>query len=128
VRLATPSKTLDNVPAWIAPAIKVMIDYPLPAGAESPGAALGSGWYCATAMDRVLYSTFHHVHGLLRWERTVEHPNHVEPQVYKYFFGYRCCECNEVYLVPDWVADETDLGRAMKHDCAGIKQQGGATK
>ncbi len=127
---ATASKRVDRIPEWMGYAIKVLMDYPVPYGAMAPGADFGvdSKWHCAVGMERVLYPTFHHVHGLLRYEHHYESPDHVEPQVAKYFFGYRCCECNEVYLVPDWVADESDLFRAMRHDCAGIKQQGGMTK
>ena len=127
---ATASKTLYRTPAWMGHTIKVLCDYPIPYGAMAPGTDFGvdSKWNCAVGMEFVLYSTFHHVHGLLRYEHHYESPNHVEPQVAKYFFGYRCCECNEVYLVPDWVADESDLGRAMKHGCAGIKSNSGVTQ
>ncbi len=34
-----------------------------------------------------------------------------------YFVGYRCTECNEVFLVPDTVKDLGEVYEAMRHKC-----------
>lgn len=34
-----------------------------------------------------------------------------------YFVGYRCTECNEVFLVPDTVKGLGEVHEAMRHKC-----------
>jgi len=38
-----------------------------------------------------------------------------------FFVGYRCTECNEVFLVPDTVDDFNKLHEAMQHKCMEAK-------
>ena len=58
-------------------------------------------------MHQVWYITPKRIHGLLH--------GCVPP--YLMFMGYECGACHEVFLVPDSVANTSDLGVAMRHGC-----------
>ena len=127
---ATASKTLEHVPGWMGPVIRIYSDPPLPYGAITDGTRFDPSIVQREdiVMDFVLYTTIDPVHGLLGFERIVELPDKVEPELQRYFFGYHCLTCGQVFLVPDWVKDSGDLHRAMRHDCAGIKSNSGVTR
>lgn len=66
----------------------------------------------AVLMTLEPYFTNHRIHGLyihedLGLERTR-----------LFFYGYKCEECGEVFLVPDTVKDDRTLSHALAHDCA----------
>jgi hypothetical protein len=56
---------------------------------------------------QVWYTTPKRIHGLLHYDSPAQ----------LFFFGYECQSCNEVFLVPDTVTDETSLARALRHGC-----------
>jgi hypothetical protein len=58
-------------------------------------------------LQQVFYTTPDHIHGLLHYES----PSQL------FFMGYKCGQCEEVFLVPDSVHDETELAQAMRHGC-----------
>lgn len=112
---------MNSIPKWMSPTLRLYRSYPLvPVGAMEPGYDIStvdarSGFI---PMHFVLYTTFHKVNGLLSMERTEFRPDQVDPVNQLYFFGYHCLDCNEVFLVPDSVKDESDLGKAMRHGCS----------
>lgn len=82
--------------------------YPLAGGAQPSGFDIGT----VVVDDRILmkqvfYTTPKRIHGLLHYEGPVQ----------LFFVGYECPMCNEVFLVPEEVADTRTLGEAMKHGC-----------
>jgi hypothetical protein len=63
-------------------------------------------------LQQIWYSTQKRVHGLLHYDGP--NPNQLV------FFGYECQNCHQVFLVPDWVEDETGLAVSLRHDgCSG---------
>ena len=97
------------------PAVIVLYSDPpqLPCGATSPGfdirAAIPDR---RVILQQIWYSTQKPIHGLLHYDGP--NPNQTV------FFGYECQNCHQVFLVPDWVEDETMLAQALRHDgCTG---------
>lgn len=79
-----------------------------------PGGAIDPNFYPATTivdnripLQQVFYTTPDRIHGLLHYES----PSQL------FFMGYKCGQCNEVFLVLDSVHDETGLVQAMRHGC-----------
>lgn len=58
-------------------------------------------------MVAVWYHSPHRIHGILDLDKNGIH----------YFVGYKCTECNEVFLVLDTVKEFNDLSAAMQHKC-----------
>ena len=58
-------------------------------------------------MSQVLYTTVKPIHGVLHYEGPTQ----------LFFLGYQCGKCEQVFLVPGNVADETALLRSMRHGC-----------
>ena len=101
------------------PAVIVLYSDPpqLPGGAMTPGDRFD---LLAVLPDRrvilqqIWYSTQKPIHGLLHYDGP--NPNQL------IFFGYECQNCHEVFLVPDWVEDETGLAMSLRHDgCTGAQ-------
>lgn len=113
------SRTLKRIPEWVGRQIVFPLVYPpVPFGAEMPGIDIETVQTVrACVMEIVEYKTFHPVRGLLNFEKWYEHPNHVEKQVYRCFFGYICRDCQEVFLVPNTVTNDQELVQAMRHEC-----------
>lgn len=74
-------------------------------------------WMCVT----------HPVRGLLMYQRNPSPlrgsaPGPIpppRPAPEWYFFGYLCDQCQQIFMVPDWVSSLEDLQRALHHGCHG---------
>lgn len=84
-------------------------DYPpVPGGAINPGFDLLTTITDNRIALQILYfTTPDRIHGLLHYES----PSQL------FFMGYKCGQCNKVFLVPDSVHDETTLAQSMRHGC-----------
>ena len=58
------------------------------------------------AMERIWFTTPIRIHGLL----------HMEAPAQIFFMGYKCSNCNRIFLVPD-IKDINELSDQMRHAC-----------
>ncbi|CAN5950991.1 unnamed protein product [Sphagnum jensenii] len=70
----------------------------------------------STIMEFVLFSAPSLIHGLLMTEVLGE-ARFNEPDVVRFFFGYKCRTCQEVHLVPQQVRCQDNLYEWMRHKC-----------
>jgi hypothetical protein len=63
-------------------------------------------------MELVVYTSPDPIHRLLMTDVIM-----ADDRIERYFFGYKCKTCEEVYLVPDSVHSENDLLDWMRHVC-----------
>ena len=71
-------------------------------------------------MALITYSSWDRVHGLFCVERKVFDPTvhpALDPKIAYFFFGYKCDQCQDVFLVPDTIKTDYDLQRHLNHDC-----------
>ena len=73
-----------------------------------------------TRMDLVVYQSQSIINGLLMtkviMDRNWNDPNR-NPRVERFFFGYRCGGCGEVFLVRNDARQVESLDRSIFHDC-----------
>lgn len=114
------SEHLSHVPKWMDYKIRMVLFPSIPAGAMSPGIDISIVQDESVLMEFAMYTTFHPIHGLLTMEKTVLKADDPEPVQRLCFFGYRCTQCNEVFLVPDSVNSKESLIESLKHGCVEV--------
>jgi len=91
------------------------------AGAAVPGfEVLAYPAPAATRMDLIVYESPALIHGLLMTEITTERnwndPNKKQ-RIERFFFGYRCGCCREVFLIREHTQRMEELERDIGHEC-----------
>ena len=102
---------MRRVPSFLPPSIKVWImtkDGMLGNG--------GAGTQGQVMMDFVLFGAPALIHGLLMTEVPGE-SRFNEPEIVRFFFGYKCSQCQEIYLIPHHIRTEDDLYHFLRHTC-----------
>lgn len=73
-----------------------------------------------TRMDLIVYESPAIINGLLMTEITLPRdyggPNRMD-RVERFFFGYRCGGCREVFLIRDHTRSMEELDRDIGHEC-----------
>jgi hypothetical protein len=107
-------------PEWMRDKIRVY-DYParavVPAGIE-PGTSIRTIQIpMPVVMELISYSSWDPVHGLFCVDRATFDVNNIDPRVMYFFFGYKCENCREVFLITNAVKTDFDLYKLLKHTC-----------
>ena len=76
----------------------------------------------AVVMEFVLYTSPAMIHGLLMTETITEYARdyilgNFEPKIERFFFGYSCSQCKEIFLIPSQVRTERDVYDSLRHSC-----------
>lgn len=116
---------MRRVPEWLPEVLALHNPYNRHADVRSGAIPAGTDIFKfpeppPTRMDLVVYDSPALVNGLLMTEITSDNnwnfPNK-DFRVERFFFGYRCGGCREVFLIHKNTRRMEDLGRDLFHDC-----------
>lgn len=114
---------MRRVPEFLPPMIRVMTNPHITGGVMLPGNGVDSKPIPIVSdahMKFVIFQSPALINGLLMTEITTESAlgsYDRTPRIERFFFGYQCGICEEVFLVPTQVRREEDLQFTMRHPC-----------